>query len=90
MLDPRERLLAALDDADPMTAVEKVAVDLCAEGMLQVALYHLFVDQMVLLSGEDPRYDAVLDTLDIIWGGGWAKNRALYDRELTNEDVKDP
>jgi hypothetical protein len=79
-----------LSSPDPHEALFELAVALKKEGMGQVALYHLFVEYQNRTDPDGVRNDAVLDTLDLIWSGAWAKGRALFDRELTSEDVDRP
>lgn len=86
----RQRFALALASPDPATALHALAKALQAEGMAQVALYHLFAEFQQETDGDDPRYDAIVDTMDLIWGGGWAKGRALYDTELTSADIAEP
>jgi hypothetical protein len=86
--EERRRLLEALDSADPASAVPALAHALRAEGMGQVAMYRLFSEQQQRLSGEDPRYDPVVDTMDLIWSGVWARSGALFDEELTDDRLR--
>ena len=74
----------------PREALLTLARQLRDGGSSQLELYFLFSYFQQRLSPEDPRYDAVVDTMDLIWGGGWAKGRALYDTELTSADVARP
>ena len=85
MGDERQRLVDAMGQSDPATAVLELAQRLRDEGMGQVTMFRLFSEQQQELSGDDPRYDAIVDTMDLIWGGPWAKGRAFFDEELTNE-----
>lgn len=86
--EARRRLLQAIDSAEPASTVPDLARALRVEGMGQVAMYRLFSEQQQRLSGEDPRYDAVVDAMDLIWGGGWAKGGALFDEELNDERLR--
>jgi hypothetical protein len=52
--------------------------------MGQVSMYRLYFEQQQLLAGDDPRYDAVVDTMDLIWRGGWAKGQDLFEEELND------
>jgi hypothetical protein len=79
-----------LSSPDPATPFHELAIALKAEGMGQVAMYHLFAEFQPKIGGDDPRSDAILDNMDLIWGGGWAKGRALFDTELTSADVAKP
>ena len=89
MDDACVRLIEALNSDDPSSAVFHLAHSLRDEGMGQVAMYRLFAEQQLRLSGNDPRYDAVVDTMDLIWGGPWARGGALFDEELTSERVRE-
>jgi hypothetical protein len=81
------RLTEAMTAADPSSSVLQLARTLRDEGMGQVTMYRLFSEELHRLSGDDPRYDAIADTLDLIWGGPWAKGRALFNEELTSEHI---
>src|SRR4051812_49284315 len=83
----RQRFELALASFDPATALHELAKALKAEGMGQVAMYHLFAEFQRAIDGDDPRYDAVVDNMDLVWGGGWAKGRALFETELTDADI---
>jgi hypothetical protein len=82
-----QRLAKALEAADPTAAVQALARTLRDEGMAQLAMYRLFATEQRRLSGSDPRYDAVVDTMDLIGGGPWAKGRALFNSELTDAQI---
>ena len=85
----QERLQAALGQANPAQTVLALALALAhalkAEGMGQAAMYRVFQQQLELLDGNDTGCDALADTMDLIWGGGWAKGRALFEQELSAE-----
>ncbi len=85
MGDERQRLTDAMGQPNPSAAVLELARRLREEGMDQVAMFRLFSEQQRQLSGDDPRYDAIVDTMDLIWGGPWAKGATLFDEELTND-----
>jgi hypothetical protein len=59
-----------------------------AEGIGQVEIFRLFSKCQQALDAGDPRYDAVVDTMDLIWGGAWAKGHPLFDQELSEERLK--
>jgi hypothetical protein len=86
----RQRFELALSSANPGTALHELAKSLKAEGMGQVAMYHLFAEFQQKTDDDDPRYDRITDIMDMIWGGGWAKGRALFETELTNADIAAP
>ena len=73
---------------NPADALYGLAVALRDEGMSQTDLYALFQKFQVQTSGEDPRYDAIADTMDVICGGPWARGRALFSTELEAADMK--
>ena len=83
----RARFGQALADAQPHGALHALAKSLKAEGVGQVTIYRLFAEYQVKIDGGDTRYDAIVDNMDLIWGGPWAKGGALFDRELTDADV---
>jgi hypothetical protein len=83
----RQRVEEALISPDPAAALHVLAKELKAEGMGQVAMYHLFAEYKRKTESDEPLNDAVLDTMDLIWGGGWAKGRAIFETELTNNDI---
>lgn len=80
----------ALASPEPTNALHDLAIAFKAEGMGQVAMLRLFGEYQQKIDGNDPRYDAIVDNMDLIWGGGWAKGRALFDKELTDADLADP
>ena len=86
---PGRRLALALAAADPAAAVPELARTLRDEGMDQQALYRLFAEKQAGLPGEDPRYDAIVDTMDLIRGGPWARGRALFESELDDGNPQD-
>lgn len=53
-------------------------------------MYHLFAEFQRIVDSDDPRYDALLDNIDLIWGGYWAKGRALFETELTAAEIAEP
>jgi hypothetical protein len=86
----RQRLVDAIDAVDSKNAVPALARAWRAEGMSQVNMYRLFAEQLQRLAGDDPRYDVVTETMDLIWGGSWAKGHALFDKEMTDADLERP
>jgi hypothetical protein len=86
----RQRFELALSSPDPTIALHELAKTLKAEGLGQVAMYHLFAEFQQKADENDPRLDAILDNMDLIWGGGWAKGRALFETELSSADIADP
>jgi hypothetical protein len=73
---------AAVDDA-----LFNLACRLRDSGSAQVELYLLFSHFQQRLSPEDLRYDAVADTMDLIWGGPRAKGYELFPKELTEAAI---
>ena len=88
MADPRTRLLEAMNADDPFTSVFSLARTLRDEGMPQLTMFRLFSEQQQRLSGDDPRYDAIVDAMDLIVSGPWAKGRGLFDLELTSDRIE--
>ena len=82
-MTPSQRLEAALQSGSPAQAVTALAHALRDEGMGQAALYRLYLQAHQTHNDNDMLYDALADTMDLIWGGGWAKGHALFDQALT-------
>jgi len=74
----QDRLEAALQDADPISAARSLARALRDEGVKQEHLYRLYSDRFVIADPNDTRYDALQESLDLIAGGSWAKGGDLY------------
>jgi hypothetical protein len=83
----RARFEEGLTSSQPYELLNALARALKAEGVDQVTIYRLFAEYQQKTDGNDPRYDAIVDTMDLIWGGAWAKGGALFDKELTDADV---
>ncbi|VTS07654.1 hypothetical protein [Tuwongella immobilis] len=83
----RQRFEQALESANPAVALDELATALQTAGMGQLAMYRLFAHFQQQIPADDPRYDAILDQMDLIWGGGWAKGRARFETELTSADL---
>ncbi|WP_020474959.1 hypothetical protein [Zavarzinella formosa] len=87
MNSDRRRFEQALSSSEPSAALSVLAVELKIEGMGQAAMYRLFAEHQQTMNSNDPCYDAILDQMNLIWGGGWAKGRALFEKELTEADL---
>jgi hypothetical protein len=74
----RDRLEAALQNADPIRAVGSLARVLRDEGMPQEHLYRLYSERFVITDPDHVQYDALQESLDLIAGGPWAKGGDLY------------
>jgi hypothetical protein len=86
----RQRFEQALSSPNPSVALEEFAMVLKAEGMAQVTMYHLFAEYQFKTDSADPLHDAIVNNMDLIWGGGWAKGRSLFENELTSADIAKP
>lgn len=75
---------------DPTESLRQLALKLKSEGVGQIEMYHLYTEFLQNSDSSETLYDAIADNLDLIWGGGWAKGRALFEKTLTNEDVRLP
>jgi len=75
----RERFDKALRMPQPKVALHDLALALKAEGMAQADLYQLFAEYQLKTNGNDPRYDSIVDNMDLIYGGAWAKGHGLYE-----------
>jgi len=72
----------------PREALLTLARQLRDGGSSQLELYFLFSYFQQRLSPEDPRYDAVVDTMDLIWGGERAKGCGLFSSALDEASVQ--
>lgn len=63
------RFEEAFRSPNPAEELYRLAVSLRDEGTPQIVLYELFSHFQVATSGDDPRYDAIVDTMDLIYGG---------------------
>jgi hypothetical protein len=77
----------ALATETPSKSVYELAKALRDEGVAQLDLHFLFESYMEKTEDHEVLYDAVVDTMDEIWGGGWAKGGGLYPTDLSNEIV---
>lgn len=80
--DQRTAFEKALRSDDACTALEALANTLAKQGLSQLELYELFSWYQQRLSPEDPLCDAVVDNMDLIYSGPWAKGRGLFASEL--------
>jgi hypothetical protein len=86
--EKRERLKAELLGEASFMSLLELACRLRDEGESQRDLFLLFSYFQQRLSPEDPRYDGLLDTMDYIVGGPWAKGGGIFDTILDNESVR--
>jgi hypothetical protein len=80
---PKVRMEGALQASSPYTALVSFATTLKAEGMSQRELYQLFDEYRAKHKSDtdETKYDAILDTMDIIVG--WCvPSRRLFDSDL--------
>ena len=84
----RQRLLDAFSSDDHALALPQLAADLRDEGVSQVDIYMHFSELQEACDPDDPRYDSVVDTMDLIGSGPWAKGRGLFDEELTEDEIR--
>ena len=83
------RFETALRSENAAEEIPRLAVLLRDEGVSQIELYVLFERFQLATSGEDPRYDAIVDTMDLIVGGPWAKGGDLYREKLTEQQINE-
>jgi hypothetical protein len=79
----------ALSSENPAQELSRLAITLRDEGVSQVELYGLFEHFQIATSGDDPRYDAIVDTMELICGGPWAKGHGLFPTELTEAQINE-
>ena len=71
-----------------MTPLKKQSILHVHSEMSQVAIYRLFTALFEKVDRVDPRYDALADTMDLIWSGSWTKGNGLFDQELSEERLR--
>ena len=77
------RVEAALQSRSPAKALFDLAQQLKSEGMTQIEMYQVFDQYRAKHEGDSDeiKYDALLDTMDII--SGWCGSHArLFDSDL--------
>jgi hypothetical protein len=82
-----QRFEQALGEPQPFQGLYQLAGILRDEGLAQIDVYSLFAIYQARISGDDPLYDAVVDTMDEIHGGPWAKRGGLFPTVLTEEMI---
>jgi len=73
-----QRFRSAMQSPVPAKALPELAISFRDDGMSKADLYALFQKFQEETSPDDPRYDAIVDTMDLIHGGPWAKGADLY------------
>jgi hypothetical protein len=66
---------------DPRQSLYRLARRLIEHGVGQIDLLRLFSWYQQRVSPEDPSYDAIVDNMDLIHSGPWAKGRELFPSE---------
>jgi len=81
-----KQLIARLNEQKTITSADSrsIATALRDQGVPQTDLYKLFETRMLRArdEGEEDTESALLDTMDLIYSGPWAKGQALYDTQL--------
>jgi hypothetical protein len=85
MDDMDQRFSEALTKGDCHTSLLALARDLKREGVDQRGIYQLFSNRQQSMSADDARYDAVVDTMDLIESGPWAKGKGLFDTQFKTD-----
>jgi len=84
-----QRFEKARVSANPEQELYELAVALRDEGVPQIELYLLFEDFYLLSQTERQVTEAILDTMDLIYGGQFAAGRALYPHELGEKVINE-
>jgi hypothetical protein len=89
MISNEHRLMVreALECKNYATRVSEVATALRDEGVAQIDLYVIFSELQQRWDPSDDRYDSIVDTMDLIYGGPWAKGYDLYPNKLTEAEI---
>lgn len=83
------RFDVALGASEPDAALYALAKTLRDEAVSQLALFELYFryqQRLGLSPEEDRRYDAVVDNLEVIHSGPWAKRWRLFPGELSQAE----
>ena len=86
--EQQRRFDEALAAPRPFPRLCELACGLRDEGMAQIELFLLFESQMEKNELDELRYDAIVDTLDEIYGGPWAKGGGFFSTKLSDEDIR--
>ena len=84
-----QRFEQAFGSSNPEKELYKLAVSLRDEGISQIELYMLFEHFQITEPAEHPAYDAIGDTMEVIYGGPWAKGRGLFPTALSEDIIKE-
>lgn len=71
----------------PAPALHELAKTLRDQGMKQAPMYQLFSRVYQETPTDHAHIDALLDVMDCIWGGPWAKGKGLFDTELNTGEI---
>jgi len=63
-------------------------IALKAQGVAQVTIMLLFMEHQLQTEADDPNYDAIVDMMDLIQSGPWAKGHGLFETEVTAEQIR--
>jgi hypothetical protein len=85
----RQAFEEALRSASPTEDLYRLALALRDQGVSQHDLYLLFEAFQVATPGEDPKYDAIVDNMELIWGGPWAKGHGLFPTEISEKALNE-
>jgi hypothetical protein len=80
--DHIQRFEVGFCSENPAKELHRLAVSLRDEGVTQAEVYGLFQHFQTATPGDDPRYDAIVDTMDLIHGGPWAKGGDIFPTPL--------
>ena len=84
----RARFAHALAAPQPGTALYGLVIALKAQGVAQVTIMLLFMEHQLQTEADDPNYDAIVDMMDLIQSGPWAKGHGLFETEVTAEQIR--
>ena len=84
----QRRFEEALASKAPFKSLCRLAEALRDEGVSQIEVYFLFGSYQEKILDSDPLYDAVVDTMDEIHGGPWAKGGGFFSTVLTDEQIQ--
>ena len=85
--EQQKRFEAAVRTNDNSKALFQLASQLRDEGLSQKEVYSLFQSfrDKVSDSEDEATYNSILDTMDAIYGGPWAKGRSIFPQEMKTD-----
>jgi hypothetical protein len=83
------RFIEALSSRNLEKTLYELAVTLREEGVTQIPLFCLFEHFQIATSNEkEDQLNAILNIMDLIWSGPWAKGHGLFPTQICEENLR--